>query len=285
MASAAPAAASAAAATAATDALSTHALTVIYSQHDVDLDSAAPAEDGVNKPVVRKRHIIEALKKAAGGKTGGNITFEALTEPAASLKPAELVHAPQLVALFDTGFARWEALGDEGRDLYFSTAGRVVPPDWSELVPSQSAPRDPYQRPGNSVHGEVSYYAQDRSTPITKHTSLTLRHDMAVTLRAVESILLAKESTSTQVYACTTQPGHHSGRESYGGYCYVNHAAVAATMLQQKLGKVALLDLDYHFGNGTYAIFARSPDVFFASLHANPDIEYPFVSHSLTLSE
>jgi acetoin utilization deacetylase AcuC-like enzyme len=247
-------------------------LHVIYAQHDL-VDTKMDTEgQGVNKPVVRKKHILDALQRAASG-NGGNITFQALTEPATSLKPAERVHAPQMVELFATGFARWAALGDEGRDLYFSSAGRVDPPDWSELVPSQCAPRDPYQRPGNNVHSEVNYYAQDRMVPLTAHTSTILHHDLAVTETAVAAIL---EGTQKLVYACTTQPGHHSGRESYGGYCFINQAALATALLSDKLGKVALLDVDYHAGNGSMALFYRDPQVLFASLHASPDIEYPY---------
>lgn len=229
---------------------------VIFGTHDLygaDQQSAVESIEaegqGVNKPVERKHRIQEALKACAKANPG-KITFQPIDKPAPSLQPAELVHSPQLVALFATGFARWEALGDAGRDLYFSTAGRVNPPDWSELVPSQIAPRDPYQRPGNNVHSEVNYYAQDRMTPLTAQTSALLHHDLAVTLEAVAAI---EKGLHTNIYAGTTQPGHHSGPESYGGYCYVNQAALATTMLKKQFGKVALLDVDYHAGNGSVA--------------------------------
>lgn len=250
------------------------ALHVIYALHDL-ADGALEAEgQGVNKPVVRKKRIIDQIKQAAEDEAKkGSISFQPMNEPAPSLKLAERVHAPQMLNLFATGFDRWAALGDEGRDLYFSTAGRVNPPDWSELVPSQCAPRDPWQRPGNNVHSEVNYYAQDRMVPLTKHTSKILHHDLAVTLEAVDAVLSDKHRL---VYACTTQPGHHSGRESYGGYCFINQAALATALLSDKLGRVALLDVDYHAGNGSLALFYTDPNVFFSSLHADPEIEYPY---------
>jgi acetoin utilization deacetylase AcuC-like enzyme len=237
-------------------------LHVIYAQHDLTDDLSGEGQ-GVNKPVVRKRNIIDALKQSASDDANASISFEALSEPAESLQAAERVHAPQLLRFFATGFERWAELCKAGQaDLYFSSAGRVSPPDWSELVPSQCAPRDAHQRPGSSVHGECNYYAQDAMTPITEHTSKILHHDLAVTMAAVAAIA---SGSRRQVYACTTQPGHHSGPESYGGYCYVNQAALATRMLQESMGKVALLDVDYHAGNGSMAIFHDDPQVYFAS--------------------
>lgn len=103
-------------------------------------------------------------------------------------------------------------------------------------------------------------------TPITRHTSAIIHHDLAVTLRAVELVKQGVNDAAAckptlQVYACTTEPGHHSGPQSYGGYCFLNHSAVATSLLQESLGKVGLLDVDYHAGNGGYTIFAEDPNV------------------------
>lgn len=96
---------------------------------------------------------------------------------------------------------------------------------------------------------------------------------MAVLLQSVRAI---QSGDARHVYACTAQPGHHSGRQSYGGYCYLNMAAIAATHLVDSHSKVALIDVDYHAGNGSMSIFYSSPSVLFASLHAHPDIDYPY---------
>jgi acetoin utilization deacetylase AcuC-like enzyme len=69
-------------------------------------------------------------------------------------------------------------------------------------------------------------------------------------------------------------PGHHAGKDYAGGYCFINNAAVAANWLSSK-GQVALLDIDYHCGNGTQDIFYKRDDVFTVSIHADPDFEYP----------
>ena len=76
-------------------------------------------------------------------------------------------------------------------------------------------------------------------------------------------------------------PGHHAGADFFGGYCFLNNAALAAQYLLDAgkgagMAKVAVLDIDYHHGNGTQAIFYDRPDVFFASIHGDPRTEYPF---------
>ncbi len=75
-------------------------------------------------------------------------------------------------------------------------------------------------------------------------------------------------------FALCRPPGHHAGREICGGYCFLNNAAIAAQWLSQ-WGKVAVLDVDYHAGNGTQEIFYERPDVFTVSLHADPARQYP----------
>jgi acetoin utilization deacetylase AcuC-like enzyme len=79
------------------------------------------------------------------------------------------------------------------------------------------------------------------------------------------------------VFCCTRPPGHHAGADFMGGYCFVNNAAVAAqALLNGGAHKVALLDVDYHHGNGTQSIFYDRADVLFASIHGDPATEYPF---------
>ena len=72
-------------------------------------------------------------------------------------------------------------------------------------------------------------------------------------------------------------PGHHAGADYFGGYCFLNYAALAAQHLRDAgLSRVAVLDVDYHHGNGTQSIFYERSDVFFASIHGDPRTEYPF---------
>jgi acetoin utilization deacetylase AcuC-like enzyme len=74
-------------------------------------------------------------------------------------------------------------------------------------------------------------------------------------------------------YALCRPPGHHAAADLYGGFCYLNNTAIAA----RSLGKqVAILDIDYHHGNGTQLIFYDDAEVLFCSLHADPDDDYPY---------
>ncbi len=80
--------------------------------------------------------------------------------------------------------------------------------------------------------------------------------------------------TGETAYALTRPPGHHAGRNFYGGYCYFNNAASAAKFLAEK-GRTAILDLDYHMGNGTQDIFKWRKDILVVSIHAETPVEYP----------
>lgn len=77
-------------------------------------------------------------------------------------------------------------------------------------------------------------------------------------------------------------PGHHAGADFFGGYCFLNNAAIAAEWLRDNgAGRVAILDVDYHHGNGTQSIFYDRSDVMFLSIHADPMDEYPyFLGHA-----
>ena len=92
-------------------------------------------------------------------------------------------------------------------------------------------------------------------------------------LAGLEAVLSGKRSA----FAFTRPPGHHVGRDYFGGYSYLNHAAIAAeAAFAAGKRRIAILDVDYHHGNGTQDIFAGRADVLFASIHADPSTDYPF---------
>ncbi|MDP2096155.1 MAG: histone deacetylase family protein, partial [Hydrogenophaga sp.] len=63
----------------------------------------------------------------------------------------------------------------------------------------------------------------------------------------------------------------------FGGYCFLNNAAIAAQALRDGgQQRVAVLDVDYHHGNGTQTIFYERADVLTVSIHGDPATEYPF---------
>jgi acetoin utilization deacetylase AcuC-like enzyme len=129
-----------------------------------------------------------------------------------------------------------------------------------------------------SLHpdGLLGYYAFGTGTPILSGTWQAAYWSAQSALSAAD-VLLADEPN---VYALCRPPGHHAATAMYGGFCYLNNAAVAARYLQANgkdaNQKVAILDFDYHHGNGTQEIFYQDDTVLYCSLHANPDQDYPY---------
>ena len=132
----------------------------------------------------------------------------------------------------------------------------------------------------------AGYYALDTSTPLVP-ASFTAALGAAAAAVAGADALLAGESLA---YSLARPPGHHAGREYWAGYCVLNNAALAVQRLSGASGggtsrggrsiggKVALLDVDFHHGNGSQDIFWERPDVLFTSLHCRPEEAYPYVS-------
>jgi acetoin utilization deacetylase AcuC-like enzyme len=116
----------------------------------------------------------------------------------------------------------------------------------------------------------------DLSACIVEGTFSAARASANCALSAADSILKGDRSS----FALCRPPGHHAGKDYAGGYCFINNASVAANFLSS-YGRVALLDVDYHCGNGTQDIFYDRDDVLTISIHADPDFEYPhFIGHA-----
>jgi len=145
-----------------------------------------------------------------------------------------------------------------------------------DVVPSLC--RDVAFRPVAMYH-QVGYFCFDVSTPIGKETARVSRISAATAIDAASQLTsYLKASTEAPIiYAMCRPPGHHATRTHYGGYCYFNNAALAANILT-KYGPVAILDVDYHHGNGTQSIFYDRSDVYYISIHGNPEFEYPYYS-------
>lgn len=140
------------------------------------------------------------------------------------------------------------------------------------LIPDTFAMRTLMGKPDALVK-QAGYYCFETQTPILKGTWQAAKQASYCALTGAD-LLLAGERV---VYSLGRPPGHHAACDLYGGYCYLNHAALAAQRLS-KHGRVAVLDIDYHHGNGTQAIFYDSADVLFVSVHALPEFEYPHYS-------
>ena len=120
---------------------------------------------------------------------------------------------------------------------------------------------------------EAGYFCLDACTPISRQAFLAARRGVDCALTAAREILAGRKTA----YALTSLPGHHAQKRAFGGFCYFNHAAIAAQYLSP-FGKVAILDIDYHHGSGQQDIFYRRQDVLTVSVHAHPRCAFPYFS-------
>jgi acetoin utilization deacetylase AcuC-like enzyme len=122
----------------------------------------------------------------------------------------------------------------------------------------------------SGLHNPPKPYLSDSTCPIGKNTWRAVMESATLAYQAAQALLTGTK----KAFALCRPPGHHAGRDFVGGYCYVNNAALAAQTLRPS-GKVVILDVDYHHGNGTQDIFYDDPNVLFISLHADPAVDYP----------
>ena len=131
----------------------------------------------------------------------------------------------------------------------------------------------PIRRPDRiprALEDRAGYFCADTFTPLTRNCYPAARDAANVALTA--AFLVA--DGERLAYALCRPPGHHAERRIYGGFCYFNNAAIAAQVLSRR-GKVALLDIDYHHGNGAQDIFYGRSDVLTVSIHGHPSHAYP----------
>jgi acetoin utilization deacetylase AcuC-like enzyme len=119
----------------------------------------------------------------------------------------------------------------------------------------------------------MGLYSFDAGTPLMAGTWAAAQMGAACALSAADAVLAGEACA----FALTRPPGHHAGPDFFGGYCFLNNAALAAQALRDGgLARVAVLDVDYHHGNGTQTIFYERGDVLTVSIHGDPRTEYPF---------
>lgn len=143
--------------------------------------------------------------------------------------------------------------------------GRSVYP---YIFPIRNATRPPRELPMRA-----GYYCIDTFTPLNGNAYLAARRAVDCALTAASQILGGQRLA----YVLVRPPGHHAERRAFGGFCYFNSAAVAAHYFSAH-GKVAILDIDYHHGNGQQNIFYARSDVLTVSIHGHPRFAYPYFS-------
>jgi acetoin utilization deacetylase AcuC-like enzyme len=172
------------------------------------------------------------------------------------LEPLLNVHDRDYVEFLRSAFAEWRASGRDGDAIGYT---------WP-IVHRREVKLD-------RIDAKLGQYSFDAATPIAEGTWEASYWSAQTALSALGAILNDHARFS---FALCRPPGHHAGRNYCGGYCYLNNAAIAAEHARRTGRRVAILDIDYHHGNGTQDIFYEDPDVLFVSIHADPATDYPF---------
>ena len=166
------------------------------------------------------------------------------------------VHTPDYIHFVKTAWARWDAAG---------YAGDVLPMSYPHLPRRAKPPED--------IDGAAGYFASSADTVITQTSWHGLKDVAACAVEAAEVVA----SGASSAFALIRPPGHHAGTDYMSGYCILNNSAIAAqTLIDEGASRVAILDVDFHHGNGTQDIFYARDDVFFASIHGHPDHHFPY---------
>ncbi len=180
-------------------------------------------------------------------------------------EPLRRVHTDEYLDYLENGYAR-------SRPYYHN----IRPKQPSHpLLPETFANRYARFRPQDII-GQAGYHAFGVGTPILEGTWQAAYWSAQCALTAAQALLPAADQPKGKgyaAYALCRPPGHHAAADLYGGYCYLNNAAMAARFLG---GRVAILDIDYHHGNGTQEIFYHDGQVLYCSLHAEPETNYPY---------
>jgi len=213
---------------------------VVNDSHDIH----HVHDRGYVEAPVRVKRILEELDKTD--------LFERLPAREHSLRPIRAVHDRDFVD-------------------YLQRVCANVPADKSiypYVFPIRNNTRPPKELPVRA-----GYYCIDTFTPLNRNAFLAARGAVDCALTAAAEIRAGRRLA----YALVRPPGHHAERRSFGGFCYFNNVAVAAQELSS-LGKIAILDIDYHHGNGQQDIFFARRDVLTVSIHGNPKFAYPYFS-------
>ena len=205
----------------------------------------------------RLRYVLDELQRRPVG--------QLLTPDAALGVDAAMarIHAPEYLDFLAHAWDDWVALDPA------NAAVDALPSVWP--LASKHVFRN--DAPPLNFAARLGQYAFDSGTPLMAGSWAAAREGAACAYAAAQAVLGGERFAM----ALTRPPGHHAGPNYMGGYCFINNAAVAAQALRDGgLQRVAVLDVDYHHGNGTQTSFYERSDVLTVSIHGDPRTEYPF---------
>lgn len=194
---------------------------------------------------------VEPLLKAAR-----DLGFDVKQPPDAGMRPLAAVHSVDYLRFLRTAHAEWKKL----------------PGDWGDEVVSNIFVREP--NPLRGILAKAGRYLADGSCPVGPDTWESAYWSAQSAVAGADALLAGDR----QAYAICRPPGHHARAEAAGGFCYVNNSAVAVERLKARFPRVAVLDADMHHGQGVQEIFYARDDVYYVSIHGDPENFYPVVT-------
>lgn len=227
----------------------------LHRRHDARLEMYRGRLVPCHETPARLDHVLAELARRPVGALRDPVPDDAGLDEALAA-----IHAPRYLDFLAGAWDEWVALdpANAGTD--------ILPAVWpvrgfrADVLPESFAAR-------------IGLFSFDAGSPVMAGTWVAAREGAA----CARSAALAVSGGERAAFALTRPPGHHAGPDFFGGYCFLNNAALAAqTLRDHGAARVAVLDVDYHHGNGTQTIFYGRDDVLTVSLHGDPRTEYPF---------
>ena len=216
----------------------------------------------LQRGVVRPNFEVPARAEAllAGCRTLG---LDPEPPPAVTRASLERVHAADYLDFLRDAPAAWAQAPGAGPEMVAN-----IHPSPEMLANGARLKRSN----AGSLVARLGWFTADTSCPIAPETWPAAAAAAACALAAADEAAAGRTA-----YALARPPGHHAYSARAGGHCYLNNAALAAERLREHgAGRVAILDVDSHHGNGTQGIFWERRDVLFVSIHGDPAGYYPW---------
>jgi acetoin utilization deacetylase AcuC-like enzyme len=225
---------------------------IIYSdEHRAHFAQGEIAGGELVTPFERPSRMDYILRELRARKMANLVAPQAL-----DIRAVRKVHDRGFLEFLENAWSDWQKAGYRG-----------------EIIPTMFPARSLRQRRPKQIDGKVGYYTHSVETCITAGTWQAARASASVALTGQKIVA----SGDPSAFALCRPPGHHAHDDLYGGYCFLNNAAIAAQAFRDSgAARVAILDVDFHHGNGTQDIFYAREDVLFCSLHGSPEETYPF---------
>lgn len=226
----------------------------VHSQHDGRQEMFRGRLVPCHESPSRLEYVLDELRRRPIGeiRLPGAANFDILKQ----------IHSPAYLDFLAGAWAEWVELAPG------NSQSDILPSIW----PVRGFRSD---APSTNFTARLGKFSFDTGTPITAGTWSAALSGAACAIDA--AIAVSSSSGPRGTMALTRPPGHHAGYDYFGGYCFLNNSALAAQTLRESGAKrVAVIDIDYHHGNGTQSIFYERSDVLTVSIHGDPTTEYPF---------